>query len=297
MLHADLGRMEWRSTTGKVEEIAGAIGQDLEIVRGAHDLLHRFRSRWTNCIARYASAEAIRLPSPWSSSNGLFCKSEQKETVLSLRKGRIETDLPVVGIVGIRHEESPRRAKASSVSIDTGMARRARREGILWNPILHWTRDQVFAYHHEHGLPLHEAYGMGSTRLSCAYCVLGSINDHKVARSHPGNRETYLELVDIEVMSGFSFQNGRWLADLDEDNGISPETLQRAKEMAVKRRDIESGIPPEVLKRKSVEGIQRKDAETLSDIRRRISRLYGIAIAAATADDIMDMSQRQIPKG
>src|SRR3546814_4770111 len=48
---------------------------------------------------------------------------------------------------------------------DTKLARANGTNGILWHPSIHLTTDQVFQYHHEHALTLHEAYEVyGATR-------------------------------------------------------------------------------------------------------------------------------------
>src|SRR3546814_13826982 len=67
------------------------------------------------------------------------------------------------------------------------------------------TTDQVFQYHHEHALTLHEAYEVyGATRLSCAFCVLASKHDIEVSAGVTANHDLYRLLVEIEARTGRS---------------------------------------------------------------------------------------------
>src|SRR3546814_9921685 len=73
---------------------------------------------------------------------------------------------------------------------DTKLARANGTNGILWHPSIHLTTDQVFQYHHEHALTLHEAYEVyGATRLSCAFCVLASKHDIAVSAGVTANHD------------------------------------------------------------------------------------------------------------
>jgi len=56
------------------------------------------------------------------------------------------------------------------------------------------------------------SHAIGNDRVSCALCVLASKNDLHIGAAH--NPGLYRQLVDLELESGYSFQSGRWLADL-----------------------------------------------------------------------------------
>lgn len=98
-------------------------------------------------------------------------------------------------------------------------------------------------------LPLHEAYRFyGSSRLSCAFCVLASGADLGAAVRAEGNRDLFLHLVGIEAMSGFSFQPGRWLADIAPrllPSGLTA-AVERGKAKSEERRRIEAAMPPDL---------------------------------------------------
>jgi hypothetical protein len=61
----------------------------------------------------------------------------------------------------------------------------------------------------------HPAYLLGSERLSCSICILASKNDLLVGIEH--NPAYYRDLVDLEIERGWSFQKGRYLAELRPD--------------------------------------------------------------------------------
>src|SRR3546814_397066 len=134
---------------------------------------------------------------------------------------------------------------------DTKLARANGTNGILWHPSIHLTTDQVFQYHHEHALTLHEAYEVyGATRLSCAFCVLASKHDIAVSAGVTANHDLYRLLVEIEARTGFSFQQGGWLADVAPTN-LDADLRARiaaAKAYATERRQIDAKIPQEFLR-------------------------------------------------
>jgi hypothetical protein len=94
-----------------------------------------------------------------------------------------------------------------------------------------------------HGVPLAQSYELGSTRHSCALCIMGSLNDLNVgAKGHPW---LYQHYVEMEAATTFSFQQGRWLADIAPEL-LTPgliEDIKRAKERATMRRTLELGMP------------------------------------------------------
>lgn len=249
-IHADLGRAEWRSTAGVVEAVAAKLGLELLVVRrGAGDMVARWEVRFSNALIRYAALETYNLIGPWSQANKRFCTAELKAQVIGPELARRYRGQKIVQVIGIRREESTGRSKTPISAPDTRFAKPGNRHGttmMMWNPLIHWPVDDVFACHEENALPLHEAYTeYGSSRLSCAYCVLASIRDLRAAASAAGNLELYLHLVGMEASSTFSFQPERWLADVAP--ALLPASLAadvaRAKADADRRRQIEAAMP------------------------------------------------------
>lgn len=291
-LHADLGRAEWPDTLDVVRRTAAHAGVPVEVVASRNDLVWRFEDRWRRSLLRYKALETINLVPPWSSSSLLFCRSESKTAPLSRRKAALEGDMPVVGILGLRRDESIRRSTAAIVGPDGEMLRRNGRAGLLWNPIADWTAEQVFAYHALHGIPLHRAYGIGSTRLSCAYCTIASTNDLAVSYGRGGNVETFRNYVSLEIRSAFSFRQRGWLADVCDDGMTDSAALGEAKRIALERNTLQARIPKALLKAKTIRNIGKEDAATLAAVRRGVAALYGVAVNGINADEVSAMARK-----
>lgn len=68
-------------------------------------------------------------------------------------------------ITGIRREQTPARAGARVVEAD-------RRFGLVKiNPLVRWTREEVWAYVHRHGVPYHPLHDRGYPSIGCAPCT------------------------------------------------------------------------------------------------------------------------------
>lgn len=291
-LHADLGRAEWPETMDMVRSVAHHANVPLEIVSQTKDLVWRFEDRWRRSLVRYKALETINMVPPWSSSTLLFCRSEQKGVTLSRHKAKLPGGLPVVGIIGIRREESTKRSKTPISCEDGEMLRRNGRQGVMWHPIAEWTTEEVFAYHERHQIPLHRAYSLGSTRLSCAYCTLASRNDLSVSLDLGGNTETFASYVSLELQSAFSFQTNHWLSDMGTANQVDANRLKEAKAIALERTRHQARVPKELLKAKTIRHIDMETATTLASVRSAIGDLYGIVVEGRTAISIMEVAER-----
>jgi tRNA(Ile)-lysidine synthase TilS/MesJ len=83
LIHADLGRIEWRSTPQQVEKLAEACSLPLITVRRrAGDLISRWQQRFEHGKRRYAELLTYNLVGPFSSSSLRFCTSEMKTHVI-----------------------------------------------------------------------------------------------------------------------------------------------------------------------------------------------------------------------
>ena len=111
---------------------------------------------------------------------------------------------------------------------------RTGRLALTWNAILDWPLEQVWEtlgtseeelesrrslYRSKditaalRGWPAHWAYVSGNSRLSCSMCVLASAADIRNGAEH--NPSVWLELATMEVQSSWSFQQGKWLSELN----------------------------------------------------------------------------------
>lgn len=87
----------------------------------------------------------------------------------------------IVQCSGVRHEESPARAK---------MAEWVERDDYYglpqWRPILTWTWQEVFECHRRHGVKANPLYSLGMGRVGCMPCIMANHGElAEIARRFP----------------------------------------------------------------------------------------------------------------
>jgi 3'-phosphoadenosine 5'-phosphosulfate sulfotransferase (PAPS reductase)/FAD synthetase len=216
MIHADLGRAEWHTTPRYVQDLARRKGIPLHVVRWTTgDLIDRIWQRY----------EANPTRPCWPSSAVRYCTSDLKRGPISRWIRGAYPSGTVICAIGLRAEESPGRAKKETVTIRADCTAPTRHRLTLnWLPIHDWTEGEVWRCIEAHGGIRHPAYQLGNDRLSCACCVLASVNDLLNGAIH--NPDTYRELCRIEAVTGYSFRKDFWLSDLKPD--LLPEETRSA---------------------------------------------------------------------
>src|SRR5579862_2094142 len=97
LIHADLGRIEWRSTTPFCEQLASHLDIPLiTVARRKGDMIARWRQRWDDGRRRYADLATVKLIGPWSSAANRFCTSELKRGPLFSKLGTLWTDTVIL---------------------------------------------------------------------------------------------------------------------------------------------------------------------------------------------------------
>jgi 3'-phosphoadenosine 5'-phosphosulfate sulfotransferase (PAPS reductase)/FAD synthetase len=207
-IHADLGRYDWGEESNTISAVDFAreysfeVGLSLTVVKADKDLFQY--------IDRY---------SRWPDSRARFCTSTQKTAPIDRYIKSMGWDL-VVNVMGIRAEESAKRAKG--LGYDVGeecydvdaitstfapcerLWRNERRfkngrvdkkrEVYSWYPIFEYTTQEVYASIVEAGQKPHPAYTQcGMSRLSCIFCVLANKQDLSIAaKTAPSLYQEYL---------------------------------------------------------------------------------------------------------
>lgn len=201
VVHASLGDVEWPGALEHAQTGAERDGLPFVVARAPKTFFemveHRFKVR----------------PGPnsscWPSASNRQCTSDLKRGPIEreLRRVLRERGLSrIVSCMGIRAEESPRRAKAVTL-------KRSERNSVAgrdwweWLPIHHLTRAKVFALIAAAGEEPHSAYAAGNERLSCMFCILGSRNDLRNAAL--ANPELYRRYVEIERRTGYTMHQSR----------------------------------------------------------------------------------------
>lgn len=294
LIHSHLGRVEHKDSLPACERLATRLGLELVVVRRmAGDMMDRWLTRWQSNIKRYSLLQCVKVILPWSTASMRFCTSELKTAIICRDLVERYPGQTIVSVTGLRRQESPTRAKAPICSPQLKLSSATfGTTGYNWHPLLSWTREDVLAYHRSHDFPLHEAYTKyGLSRVSCAYCILASLDDLAASATNPENHVLYREMVGLEIMSSFSFQSGRWLGDV-APHVLSAEMLsglREAKRRATAREQIEARIPTHLLYTKGWPTVMptHQEAILLSDVRRSIATLLQFPILYSDPDALI----------
>lgn len=294
LVHSDLGRVEWKGSLPACQHLAQHLGLELIVVRRlAGDLMDRWLKRWSNNVARYTDLLCVKLILPWSTASMRFCTSEMKTAVICRELIRRFPGTTIVSTTGIRRDESSARSKAPISHAQSGLDSKTHAtSGFDWHPILDWRLADVLALHSDTGYPLHEAYTkFGSSRVSCAFCILGSRADLAASATCAENQDIYREMVQLEARSTFSFQDRQWLGDvaphlLDDQ---TRQDLAAAKQAAIRREEVEKLIPPHLLYTKGWPTVMPTPAEALliAGIRRNVAEAVGLSINYTDQESVL----------
>ncbi|MDR5883718.1 phosphoadenosine phosphosulfate reductase family protein [Caballeronia sp. LZ032] len=292
LVHSDLGRVEWKDSGPACERLAAHLGWELLTVRRqAGDMLARWEKRWSNNVERYRDLSCVRLILPWSTPALRFCTSDLKRGPINSALNKRFPTHNIVNVTGVRRQESTARSKMP-VSAPLDALSTKGRTSATWNAIIEWTVDEVFTEIAAAGLALHEAYTVyGASRVSCAYCIMSSLDDLRAAASCADNHDVYREMVRLEAESTFAFQGQRWLADV-APHLLSPELaadVARAKAAAIERQAIEAEIPAHLLFSSGWPTVRPTpdEAKLLASVRRRVAQTVGIDVAYVSGADVL----------
>src|SRR4051812_36661657 len=161
LIHADLGKTEWKQSIEVCRRLADFLGVELVVVRREKgDMMDRWEQRWTDNVARYAALSCVQLILPWSTPDMRFCTSELKVDVICRDLVRRFPGQTILSVTGIRRQESKSKTSGRGIApIAKPMPKLTsvthRTTGVAWHPILDWTLDDVLFYQAEQGFRLH----------------------------------------------------------------------------------------------------------------------------------------------
>jgi 3'-phosphoadenosine 5'-phosphosulfate sulfotransferase (PAPS reductase)/FAD synthetase len=210
VVHATLGRHEWPWALEHAQFQAADANVEFRVASSYKSLFdmvdHRYQTR-------------PEVPS-WPSASTRQCTSDLKRDPIKKvirhyvkEKGYTR----VINCLGLRAEESPGRAKKQCFKCDSNMSK-AGRTVHDWLPIHNFTNAQVRQTVADAGQYLHYAYELGNERLSCQFCIMGSVNDLQNGAKH--NPELYADYCDMERKTGYTMHMSR--KSLPELTGIQP---------------------------------------------------------------------------
>lgn len=294
LIHSDLGRVEWTDSAPTCRRLADRLGLELVTVRRqSGDMMDRWLTRWSSNVDRYRDLECVQLILPWSTPSMRFCTSELKTAIICRELVRRFPGTTILSASGIRRQESAKRRQAPITKVQNKLRSVSHRTtGLDWHPVIEWTKDELLAYLADRRFDLHEAYRIyGSSRVSCAFCIMGNRDDLIASTGHPDHADLYREMVDLEIASTFAFQGASWLGD------VAPHLLTEAqrdgladsKKMAVARQCAEARIPPHLLFRDGWPWNvpTHTEAELLCHVRLSVAAAVGLSAVGFTDPDAL----------
>ena len=159
-----------------------------------------------------------------------------------------------VTLVGIRKEESARRAKRGEISTNIKGKRTEEnfdqwseheeqmvacvggKDKILVSPILYWTERDVWEFLNKNGIPHCELYDQGYTRIGCICCPMSSYRQKvKDTGRWPHVKRNWLKTIQWHIDNGYSFSDNPnaefgfnwWISGKSFDKFYADEVLQQ----------------------------------------------------------------------
>lgn len=210
VVHATLGEAEWPGALEHAQQQAEAAGVPFIVAEAVKTFFQMVEHRYKVRPGPNSSC--------WPSASNRQCTSDLKRGPIQREVRRYAKErglLRIVGCMGIRAAESPRRAKAKpwQRNADQSVAGRTWHE---WLPIFDLSTDDVRRTVADAGQQLHPAYALGNDRLSCVFCIMGSAGDLRNGALQ--NPELYARYVEIERRTGYTMHQSR--RSLEEITGI-----------------------------------------------------------------------------
>ena len=211
VVHAKLGRVEWKGTLELAKEQALAYGLEFRsIKRDLGDLLDQVEARglWPSPQARYCTSDHKRAQ---ISKVITDLGDEYRARIGSPLKGPNRATFRLLNCIGLRAEESAARRKKLPYLLNKRRSNLSTRI-YDWHPILHWSEDQVWESIRESGVRYHEAYDLGMPRLSCVFCIYSPMDGLVLAGKH--NPELLRKYVELEERIDHKFRPDMTMADV-----------------------------------------------------------------------------------
>lgn len=170
---ADLGdEDEWPGTRELAAEHASYYGLRHEVVwrevggqqQSLSEHIEQDRGKWPDAARRYCTADMKRAP-----VYKLLTRLANEA-----REQGCDGPVPILNVMGMRAQESPKRALMPVFEHDERASNLTRRRVDTWLPIHGWTVDDVWSDIRASGVRYHPVYDKGMPRLSCRFCVLAS---------------------------------------------------------------------------------------------------------------------------
>jgi 3'-phosphoadenosine 5'-phosphosulfate sulfotransferase (PAPS reductase)/FAD synthetase len=151
-----------------------------------------------------------------------WCTRELKIQPLQDYHGRFraETGKPTVSTVGVRADESAKRAKLAELERDVELGGRGS-FGWVWRPLLAWTVADVLEIHRAHAVPVNPLYQRGHDRVGCWPCIFSRKDEIKLLAEQDPERIDRIRALEREItLERFAMRWG--LCDVPERDPEEP---------------------------------------------------------------------------
>jgi 3'-phosphoadenosine 5'-phosphosulfate sulfotransferase (PAPS reductase)/FAD synthetase len=145
-----------------------------------------------------------------------WCTRELKLTPIRRYHAEVtaQTGRPIASVVGVRAQESAKRAGMVELEREGGRARRGGAispEALLsksrspslgtwvWRPLLAWSVEDVLRMHTRHGLPVNPLYQAGADRVGCWPCIFSGKNELRLIAQHDPARVEAIAALEEEL--------------------------------------------------------------------------------------------------
>lgn len=243
IIHCDLGKMEWSESLPHCYRIAQEyFGMECIVLKRKDGLgLLEYIQRRMNKLSGTGKPF-------WPSSKARFCTSDTKRAPSDAYYRTLPTDKIIVSMEGIRADESAARSKKQPLTVRKGVTssyykdmtseqaianfKPGKRLVLTYYPIFNKTTEDVYElcgqsidkliearkeYRMSGAVPswwtMHPAYAYGNNRVSCRFCILGDLNDLRVAKQE--SKDDLLDiLIGMEEQGNCTFKNKFSLKEL-----------------------------------------------------------------------------------
>lgn len=146
-----------------------------------------------------------------------WCTRELKLEPIREYHARLEEELgrPSASIVGVRAEESARRAAMPVLDRE---AEGPRTWGWwVWRPLIAWSLEDVLRIHARHAVPVNPLYQLGADRVGCFPCIFASKNELRLLAERAPDRVEEIAALEEELTALRRVRNeeqpGRYTTD------------------------------------------------------------------------------------
>ena len=205
VIHAHLPEVEWQGTRAHIKAT---------IWPWKYKSFNKGGCQYIEVVAVKTFFEMVNHRQKWPSPKYRQCTSDLKRGPIDKairadmkRKGKTLA----INCMGIRAQESPKRARANPFKLNKRMSK-ASRTFYDMLPIHDYLLEDVFDTIERAGQQPHWAYSKGMTRLSCCFCIMASDNDLRVAARE--NPELYARYVKKEKELDFTIRQNQTLEEV-----------------------------------------------------------------------------------